>query len=168
MMRLKKTLVLIWLCSVLVSVEGIFAQGPPPFDRPGHWKQRERIRENIETLRMWKLLEVLDLTSEQSTQFLPALKDFQDAKRRFEDKRRELLKELEVTLESEKGEKKLKEALVGLENARREFQTELAEFIEKRKATLTLKQQAILYLFEEKFERKLRETIQHIRGKGQH
>jgi Spy/CpxP family protein refolding chaperone len=168
MMGWKKTLILILLSFIVVPLQGVFAQGPPPHrdDQPGLWKERERIRENIETFRMWKLLEALDLTSEQSTQFLPVLKDFRDAKQRFHDKRSEHLRELEAALESEVNEKKLKEALAGLEDARGEFEREFKRFLGKAKNILTLEQQAKFHLFEEKFERRLRETIQEIRGKG--
>ncbi|KPL01276.1 MAG: hypothetical protein AMJ91_00515 [candidate division Zixibacteria bacterium SM23_73_3] len=168
MIRLKKTQIFILLSFLLLPALTIFAQGQPPpsGDRPGHMREREKIRENIETLHMYQLLEVLALSSDQSIQFLPALKDFQNAKRRFQDKRTELLRELEFALESEKGEQKLKEILAGLENARKKFQIELEKFLAKTKATLTLEQQAKLRLFEEKFERRLKETIQQIRGKG--
>ena len=144
----------------------IFALGPPPYgDSSERGENREKIRENIETFRMWKLLEALDLTSEQSTQFLPVLKDFQNAKRNFEDKKRSLLQELEANLQSSKEDKRLKETLAELENNRKQFQMELDKFLEKTKATLTLEQQAKLLLFEEKFERKMRETIEQIRGR---
>lgn len=167
MIHLKKMLILVGLSLAFVPAQTIFAQGPPPppGDRPERWEERERIRENIHTLRMWKLLEVLDLSSEQSTQFLPALKDFQDTKKRFEEKRRELLIELETALESKKDERKLKETLDGLEENQKQFQMELERFLEKAKTTLSLEQQAKLLLFEEKFEKRLRETIEQIRGK---
>jgi Spy/CpxP family protein refolding chaperone len=115
---------------------------------------------------MYKLLEALDLTSEQSTEFLPALKEFQDAKRRFFDDRRAYLKELEDALESEEiNEKKLEQTLAALENTREEFQREFESFLEKARSSLTLKQRARLQLFEERFERRLRESIRQIRGK---
>jgi superfamily II RNA helicase len=161
MTKLEKTLILIFLCFILLPLRGIWAQGPPPSqgDRSGHGEEREKIRENIETFRMYKLLEALDLTAEQSTQFLPVLKDFRDAKQRFHDKRREYLTELEAALESEVDQKKLKEALAGLEDTRGEFEREFKGFLEKAK-------QAKFHLFEEKFERRLKDTIQEIKGKG--
>ncbi len=168
MASFKKTVILISLSLLLMPPEGVLAQGLSPHggDRPRHIKEREKIRENIETLRMYKLLEVLDLSLEQSIQFLPALKDFQDAKRKFGDRRAELLRELESALESENNEKKLKQTLANLENSRKEFQMELEKFSEATKAMLTLRQQARLHLFEEKFERRLKETIQQIRGRS--
>jgi hypothetical protein len=159
----RRVSIMILFSLIFLPLEGVLAQGPPM-----HGEEREKIRENIETLRMWRLLETLELTSEQSTKFLPALKEFQDAKKSFADKRGKLMNELEAALESEKNnEKKIKDALMGLETARREFQNELERFSERKKEILSLKQQAKYFLFEEKFEKRLRETIHRMRGKGQ-
>jgi Spy/CpxP family protein refolding chaperone len=165
----KRMAFLVSLSLALLFPGVVLAQRPPlrhgdPQERPG---ERERIRENIETLRMWKLLEALDLSSEQSTQFLAVLKDLQDAKKAFEERRREHLSELEAALESEKtDERKLKEALNGLESARKQFQADMENFMERSKAMLTLEQRARMHLFEERFERRLKETIHRMREKG--
>ena len=111
-------------------------------------------------------MEALDLTSEQSTQFLPALKEFQDAKRRFHDDRREFLRELQDALESEEvDENKLEQTLAALEIVREEFQAEFVKFSERARAMLTIQQRGRLHLFEERFERRLRESIRQMRGK---
>ena len=115
---------------------------------------------------MYKLLEALDLTSEQSAEFLPALNEFQDAKRKFQDDRRAFLQELEDALESERiDEEKLERALAALESVREEFQAEFVKFLQKARAMLTLQQRARLQLFEERFERRLRDSIRQMRGK---
>lgn len=157
------------LAALLACLMLAFAQAQPPYsDDPGkHSGERERIRENIETLRMWKLLDALDLTSEQSTEFLPILKEFQDAKRRFGDARREFLKQMESALDSQEvNQGKLEESITGLDNARKRFHQEMEQFLSKSREILTLKQQARLLLFEEKFERRLKESIQEMRRKG--
>ena len=151
-----KTLILFFLGLLLFAPVRLFAQGPPhhPGGPPASTAERKKIRENIETLRMYKLLEALDLTSEQSTEFLPALKEFQDAKRKFHEDRGAFLRELEEALESDEAdEKKLEQSLAALERVREEFQTELVKFLTKARATLTLQQRAKLQLFEERFEK---------------
>jgi Spy/CpxP family protein refolding chaperone len=166
MLSLKRMWIFLCLALVLAPIDNIFAQGhPSPGDNPEQGESREKIRENIETLRMWKLLEALDLTSEQSAQFLPVVQDFQKAKRSFEDKRRELLHDLETALQTSQNEKKLKEILTDFETNRKQFQEESERYLEKAKAILTIQQQAQLFLFEDKFERKMRETIEQIRGR---
>jgi Spy/CpxP family protein refolding chaperone len=166
MISMKKTLIPIILILLLTPAGLVFSQGPPPSkdDRPGRGEEREKIRENIETLRVYKLLEVLNLTEEQSTQFLPALKEFQSAKKSFEDRRRNLLEELETTLNAGSNDKKLKDILAELEDNRNQFQAATDSYLDKAKSILTVEQQAQLYLFEDRFERRIRETIEQIRG----
>jgi Spy/CpxP family protein refolding chaperone len=160
---------LTWLFLALALVLNSTALGQSPsFHEQGrHMEDRERVRENIETLRMWKLLDALDLTSEQSTQFLPVLKDFQDAKRQFADERDRLFREIEAILDSEEiDQKALKENLADLDNTRSAFHRETEQFLAKSREILSLKQQARLLLFEERFERRLKESIQEMRRKG--
>jgi Spy/CpxP family protein refolding chaperone len=142
-----------------------WAQPPSTPDSNIPQQEKERIRENIETLRIWKLIDALDLTSDQSTSFLPVLKELQDAKRKFHDTREELIRKLESASESEQpDEKTLKADLLSLENARKQFQSQLDDFFVKSSQILTLKQQVKLLIFEEKFERRLREGIEQMRG----
>ena len=168
MSKREKVCTLVWLSLILFLGLTSMTQGqPPPAHPDSHMQEREKIRENIETLRMWKLLDILNLTSEQSTRFLPVLKEFQDAKRNFRDTRRELFRQLESDLQSEKiDEKRLQANLANLEGARKEFQREWEKFLERSGEILTLEQQAKLMLFEERFERRLRESIEHMRKRG--
>jgi Spy/CpxP family protein refolding chaperone len=158
-----------WLFLALALVLNTTALGQSSsFHEQGrHMEDRERVRQNIETLRMWKLLDALDLTSEQSTQFLPVLKDFQDAKRQFADERDRLFREIEAILDSEEiDQKALQENLADLDQTRSTFQRETEQFLAKSREILSLKQQARLLLFEERFERRLKESIQEMRRKG--
>jgi Spy/CpxP family protein refolding chaperone len=156
-----------WMIFFLLLVLTSLSWAQPPTstgsDAPG--QEKERIRENIETLRMWKLIDALNLTSDQSTRFLPVLKELQDAKRKFHDTREELIRKLESASESEQpDEKTLKADLLALENARKQFQSQLDDFFVKSSQILTLKQQVKLLIFEERFERRLREGIEKMRG----
>jgi Spy/CpxP family protein refolding chaperone len=169
MIILRKAAMMILLSLILLPLEEILAQDQTPYpgEPPESLEEKEKIRENIENLRMWKLLEALDLSSEQSIQFLPLMKELQDSRKRFEEKRKQYLKELEKALESEeKDEKKIKENLEALEKARNDFHQEMNEFFEQTKSILTLEQRARMHLFEERFERRLKDTIHRMRHKG--
>lgn len=171
MMILRKAVMVILFSLILLPGRGILAQDqtPHPGEPPENPEEKEKIRENIEMLRMWKLLEALDLSSEQSMQFLPMMKEFQDARKSFADKRKQYLTELEKALESEeKDEKKIKENLEALEKVRKEFHKEMEGFFEQTKSILTLEQRARMHLFEERFERRLKNTIRRMRHKGPH
>ncbi len=166
----KKTMLIatgVGLFLTLILAAWVQAQPRSFHDPDRNMGDRERIRDNIETLRMWKLLDALDLTSEQSTQFLPVLKEFQDAKRTFAEDRERLFGELETELNSEKpDQQKLQQTMAGLEGARDSFQQSMERFFDQSKEILSVEQQAKLYLFEERFEKRLRESIQEMRGRG--
>ena len=76
-----------------ISLEGIpFAEVPPfpeespePGAPPG---KPEKMKEKVESLRVWKLLETLDLTEEQANSFLPAYREFQKSEGKYSQTRR--------------------------------------------------------------------------------
>lgn len=141
----------------------VYAQRPParPFPEEG---KRERLREEIQTMKMWKMLEVLDLTDEQSNDFLPAWRELQKAQKDFRERREELLKSLEAILgEAMPAEGKIKDILGQLEKERSQFEEVQQRFRQKAQEVLTLEQQAKLLLFEDRFEKRMMEIIRQYR-----
>ena len=141
----------------------VYAQRPParPFPEEG---KRERLREEIQTMKMWKMLEVLDLTDEQSNDFLPAWRELQKAQKDFRERREELLKSLEAVLGEEKpDEGKIRNILGQLEKERSRFDEVQQRFRQKAQEVLTLEQQAKLLLFEDRFEKRMMEIIRQYR-----
>lgn len=149
----------------LLAAQAGYAQRPPghPFPEEG---KRERLREEIETMKMWKMLEVLDLTQEQSDKFLPAWRETQKAEKTFREKREDLLKSLEAVLGEEKpDEKKIREILGQLDKERLQMEEVQQRFRQKAEGVLTLQQQARLLLFEDRFEKRMMEIIRQYREK---
>ncbi|MDH4222080.1 MAG: hypothetical protein OEV55_00925 [candidate division Zixibacteria bacterium] len=165
MRKVKVSIVLLFTLVFLFSFQLLYAQGPPRRDFPDE-ETRERIREEIETIKMWKMLEVLDLSGEQSDKFLPAWKEVRDAHKVFKDKREDLLRELEFTLrEEQKGkEKKITEILDQLQADKSKLEKTQEKLERITKEVLSLEQQAKLLVFEEKFERRMMEMIRKYRG----
>jgi len=129
-------------------------------------ERREMMRERIETLKLWKMIEFMDLSPEQSDEFLPQLREFQKAQKELEMGRRQLFKELEEELESkEPDEKKLRQIILGLEKNKEELERERKNFLTNSRKTLTPIQGAKLLLFEHTFEKQLRDTIRKFRMK---
>jgi len=149
----------------ILTAQAVYAQRPParPFPEEG---KRERLREEIETMKMWKMLEVLDLTDEQSNDFLPAWRELQKAQKDFREKREDLLKSLEAVLGEEKpDEGKIKDILGQLENKRSQLEEVQQRFRHKAQEVLTIEQQAKLLLFEDRFEKRMMEIIRQYREK---
>lgn len=165
MKKLKLSGMLFLVFIFVLTAQAVHAQRPPapPFPEEG---KRERLREEIETMKMWKMLEVLDLTDEQSNDFLPAWREMQKAQKDFREKREDLLKSLEGVLGQEKpDEGKITEILGQLEKERLQLEEVQQRFKEKAQEVLTLEQQAKLLLFEDRFEKRMMEIIRQYREK---
>ena len=147
----------------LLTSRAVYAQRPPahPFPEEG---KRERLREEIDTMKMWKMLEVLDLSQEQSDKFLPVWREMQKAQKDFRDRREDLLKSLESVLAEDKpDEGKIRDILGQLEKERSRFDEIQQNFRQKAQEILTLEQQARLVLFEDRFEKRMMEIIRQYR-----
>lgn len=146
---------------LIFSVESLLAQ--PPMDP-------EKMRERIETLRLWRMIEVLNLTPEQSDKFLPLLHRFQQKQRELETAGKQLFRDLEEELNStEPSEKKIEDILLKLERNKEELENERNNFLTSSREILTTIQEAKLIWFEHKFEKELRDTIRKFRmGPGKH
>ena len=167
-MREIKSLVVLFLTfSFLLFGKTLFAQEPPghPFPEKG---KRERVKEEIETMKMWKMLEALDLSQEQSDKFLPIWRELQKAQKVFRERRENLFRMLEMALMEEKAkEVKIKDILFQLEKERIFLDEVQSRFREKAKEILTIEQQAKLLLFEERFEKRMMDIIRQYREKRQ-
>ncbi len=125
---------------------------------------KERIREQIETIRMWKLTEALNLSEEQSMRFFPLFNKWEREKRQLDEERNRLLDQLENILDQERPkEREIKSLLKRLEEnqtrrakGRKDFWLQVSEI-------LTLKQRAEYLIFQRNFERRIREIIKNIR-----
>ena len=165
MKRLKLSGMFFLIFIFILTAQAVYAQRPParPFPEEG---KRERLRDEIETMKMWKMLEVLDLTDEQSNDFLPAWREMQKAQKDFREKREDLLKSLEAVLGEEKpNEGKIRDILGQLEKERSQFEEVQQRFRQKAQEVLTLEQQAKLLLFEDRFEKRMMEIIRQYREK---
>lgn len=122
----------------------------------------ERMQQRMESLRMWKLLEVLDLTEEQSNAFLPALREFQKSEASYNENRRELLDQLQKSLE-DKDQKKMSETVAKLKQNRLQLEQNRVQFLAKADKILSAEQQAKFLLFQNRFEGRLRAEIMDLR-----
>ncbi|NIM90782.1 MAG: periplasmic heavy metal sensor [Candidatus Aminicenantes bacterium] len=125
---------------------------------------RKRIRESVNTLRLLKMTEVLDLTEEQAAKIFPALNRTEKDKRDINRQIGQKLKELRLILAKEELEEQEIEQAIGelkkLRNALRVKDEELEKIIEEN---LTLVQRAKYVVFSVDFYRGLREKIDRAR-----
>ncbi len=149
----------------LLAAQAVYAQRPSgrPFPEEG---KRERLREEIETMKMWKMLEALDLSQEQSDKFLPAWREMQKAQKIFREKKADLLKSLELVLGEERpDEGRIRDVFKQLEKERSQLEEVQQRFRQNTQEVLTVEQQAKLMLFEDRFEKRMMELIRQYREK---
>ncbi len=126
-------------------------------------KAEQKIRERIEMLRMWRLLEALDLSTEQSERFLPILNDFQKEQKELEKAKRESLKMLKEEISKEEMDhRKIEKILNDLKENRVLFEKKREKFLFAAKEVLSLEQQARLILFEERFAEHIKDMIKRV------
>lgn len=152
---MKKILFLLLFLPVIVAAH------PPPEPPP---LERGKPKKMIHAIRIWKLTEELDLSEEQLAKFLPKLNRLDDTKEEFHKKRADAIKEMRHLLESEKvSEKELKKKIGEIEGIRKEFEKEKDKTRAEIKKILTIPQQARFIIFQEKFERHMKEIIRDIK-----
>ena len=176
MKSLMSTILIILLA--LVSIPAFAqrqAQGPPPDDRPGEEgafapdrgpgeppsaERREKIRDKIEAIRIWRLTEELNLDANTSGK-LAALLGSLDRKRR--DIRREqmvLMRPLRQSLKSRKpDDAKIKQSLEKLERNDRALQKLKYCALTGVKEFLTVEQQSRFLIIQKEFQRGLQNVF---------
>lgn len=143
--------------------EGDFApdpgRGAPPPER------REEIRKKIEAIRIWRLTEELKLDEKAAAKFFPVLSSLTQRRGELLRENGEAQRELRLYLESDRpDEKKIKASLDRLERNHHELMRLQEKEIEATKDYLTIEQQARYFLFQQDFQREIREMISGARG----
>jgi predicted nucleic acid-binding Zn-ribbon protein len=148
---------------ILASATITSAQPPPPMGPEGG-PMREKVRERIHTMKIWKLTEEVGLTSEQSEKFFPVYNKFQNALEDIESKRADLVDRLEqLTNASGSSDKEISDAMAALNDIPKQMLAERDKFQKDISDILPLQQQAKLAVFEERFKQRLQEFIRDIR-----
>lgn len=123
-------------------------------------EERQKWQERLATLRELKLIEVLELSDEQSNQFLPAFKAYQKKRGLVAGKRDVVLQELGLLLEEEgTSDQKLQEKIDQLGELRKEQNQLDNEFFAKARTILKPRQMARMAVFEVRFERAILEQL---------
>jgi hypothetical protein len=138
------------------------AEPPEDPDRPPTKEQMEKVRKRIETLRMWRLTQALDLDEKTSAQIFPLLNKFERNRAEIEHALRDGMRELRGSLK-ERREGLLKNILDKLEQNHKAMQMINDEERAELKRILTIEQQAKFVLFQHEFNREIRKIIAEAR-----
>jgi len=158
----KKYLLLLTLIILLGASVQLFAQPdlPDPFDEFG--ANMAGRREQMETLRIYKMTEFLELTPEQSVQFFPKLKKFENTIREKQHQQMKLIREIDQNIQTPDAkfsETDVKKYLQGIAQIERDIINEKEKFISDLGSILTPYQQLRYMIFENRFRQRLLKTL---------
>ena len=113
----------------------------------------------IEAIKIWKLTEVLDLKGEQMEKFFPKLRKLEEHRKGSFKERRRLLGKLSELIEDKGSDKKILNSIKKISEFDKKKKEEENNLRKEVMSVLTVKQQAKLLLFEERFEAEIRKII---------
>lgn len=121
-------------------------------------------RHLIETIRIWKMTEALDLDEDQAAKLFPKLAQLEASRREFHRQQRLLRDELaELLKQRPLRDQEVKARLEQLERTEADFRGREQAIRGGLRSILSLEQQARLALFEDRFETEMRRIIQDLR-----
>ena len=127
-------------------------------------EEREKVKERISMIRMWKMMEVLDLSREQSEQLIPVLVGLEERRKELFQDRGRTMKELRNTVKGENPDVDVLKGLMGrLQKNHEDLEGLYKEEMRAVSEVLDLTQQARYLIFKENFERELRDIIRNVR-----
>jgi Spy/CpxP family protein refolding chaperone len=153
----------------------LFAQdlvtAQPPEEKPRTRRGPERGAKIVETLRIWKMVDSLNLSEEQLVKFLPKLKKEKELRKEYGETKKKTLENLRELLRAEEvSEKEVKANLKELEKIGSEFQAKTKGLREEIKKILSLTQQAQFFIANEEFQKELHQLLggmRRMRGQGE-
>jgi Spy/CpxP family protein refolding chaperone len=139
---------------VLVSVCAVcFAQGPNHHDP----------RVIIEKVKIYRLTQELDLTTEQAQTFFPKLHELEKIEQDFYDQRLKMLDELKMLVVEEGKEDEIVTIVNKIEDEQQRKMEEQMSTLHDMWKVLTPVQRAKFLIFEDEFHREIRDMIKEIK-----
>jgi len=152
---LKILLVLSILC--VFTAQGL-AEPQEYLDQPPKKEQRDRVRQRIETLKMWKLTRALDIDEATSAKLFPILNRYDKKKAEIHNNLKEGMRELKQSLRENRTEG-LQNTLAMLEENHKALKGINDEEWTEMKKILTVEQQAKFIIFRHEFDREVRKLV---------
>lgn len=117
----------------------------------------------IEKVRIYRLTQELDLSTEQAIKFFPILNEFEKIERTFNEEKIRIIDELRLQLRNEVVDNEINKTLKKFEEAHRRKLENQIEKMKEMFELLTTKQKAKFLIFREDFNREIREMIKEVR-----
>ncbi len=159
------------LAALLLLPVSAFAQAKSPAADPSkpNAKQRERVRERIEMMKMWKLTEALDLDEQTAQKLFPLLNTYEEQNRQLRQKRTGLIKQMQAEIGKEKADPAaLKKLVDEFKKNELEITRSRNQQIDDISTVLSEEQVAKLIVFVPQFEKNVRNMMGEVRARHRH
>ncbi|OGP49078.1 MAG: hypothetical protein A2Y79_01675 [Deltaproteobacteria bacterium RBG_13_43_22] len=158
-MSVKKTL-WIFLLSLLLG-------SAPAWADP--WKEakdpRERSRERIQMMKIWKMTEVLKLDREGAARFIAVNNYYEETRRKVRhDFNEDIQRVRNILRDMNPPERELKDLVIRLKNRKKEINDLENKQLEEEMNLLKPEQQARYFLFQIDFRREMEDIIREVQG----
>jgi len=117
----------------------------------------------FEIIRIWKIVEELELNDQQLQKFLPRFNELNDQRGKYYTKRREASKEMKNLLETNASESKLKSSLEKYRDLEVKFHQKERQLEETLNSDLSIKQQIKFISFEYEYRRDMGRLMRNLR-----
>lgn len=124
---------------------------------------KEDIPRIFEVIRIWKLVDDLELNEDQLLAFLPKFKELEGLRRGYYRGRYDKIKKMNELLEKNPSENQLKPAIDEFRNAEVDFYQKYRQIKDSINSDLTIKQQAKFVVFEDKYRDDMRSLMRNLR-----
>lgn len=121
---------------------------------------KERPREMLETIRIVRTIEALELNEEQIAQVLPKWREMKEAGKEFHQSRKERIEELEKLLKSKASSQELERALENLKAQEKAFRGRMENLKDEIDKTLSPEQKVKLIISESKFHKEMQRMLE--------
>ncbi|MBI4727492.1 hypothetical protein HY768_09815 [candidate division TA06 bacterium] len=126
---------------------------------------RDKDRKMLEAVRIARMTEALELSDRQIAEFFPKLKQMEDGLMELGKARQKYIGQLDSLLNAGAREQELKAKMDQIENNEVERWQRMKTFKTKIDGILTVKQQARMLVFIQKFDEEIRDMVRDIRQK---
>jgi Spy/CpxP family protein refolding chaperone len=117
----------------------------------------------VEKIRMWRLTQELDLSTEQAAVLFPKLNELRKIEKNYNEEKRQVLVELRGLLSRDASDIALTKVLSRYETLNRQKMEMQIEKTKEIMVILTPVQQARYLIFEDEFNREIREMIREVK-----
>ncbi len=126
-------------------------------------KDREEMRDLINSLRIVKMTQALDLSEEQAIKVFTKMGQIEKEKKNLQKKIRESIQGLRGLIDSKASEEEIKKSVENIKNLRTSIKDQDGALVKHLEGVLSVEQQAKYILFAEDFQKDIRKIIGHAR-----